>query len=282
MLQKKIRIIFLLLLLCVFAIDPTQLKAIQNQVGQIKEQDATELTALRNDVEQIKQAQQEIAKSLQVIKDILMGKTPPLDNVDVQVEGSPTLGKETAEVTIVEFSDFQCPYCGTYARDVFGKIVDQYVKTGKVKYVVRNFPIEQLHPLAGKAAEAAMCANEQGKYWEAHALFFDNQPALDEVIRLQEGDATAIGINTAAFEQCIASNRYAELIKRDLAEGVRLGVKGTPTFFLGYSDVNEPSHIKAVKSLVGARPLQEFYAALDDLIKGEEEGRKPSETYLNH
>jgi protein-disulfide isomerase len=229
--------------------------------------DSSQLTALKNELEQIKQSQQEMAKTLQAIKEILKGKESLLDNTVVRLGDSPTLGDRTARVTIVEFSDFQCQYCGAYARDTFEKIVDQYVKTGKVRYVARNFPIEQIHPLAMKAAEAAMCAKEQGKFWEAHRLFFDNQPVLDEVIRLQQGDAVTVGINTSVFEQCIASKKYAEFITRDLTEGIELGVKGTPTFFLGYSDLKDLSHIRAVKSLVGAPPLREFEMALDDLLK---------------
>ena len=111
-----------------------------------------------------------------------------------------------------------------------------------------------------------MCAKDQGKVWEAHRLFFDNQPVLNEVIRLQQGDAVTVGINTSVFEQCIASKKYTEFIERDLAEGIELGVKGTPTFFLGYSDLKDLSHIRAVKSLVGAPPIREFEMALDDLL----------------
>jgi protein-disulfide isomerase len=229
--------------------------------------DSSQLIALKGEIEQLKQGQQEMAKTLQAIKDILMGKGPPLDNLTVRVGDSPALGEKTARVTIVEFSDFQCPYCGAYARDTFEKIVDRYVKTGKVRYAIRNFPIEQIHPLAEKAAEAAMCAKEQGKYWEAHTLFFDNQHALEEVIKLQDADAVTVGINTTTFTQCVNSKKYTDLIKRDRTEGVELGVKGTPTFFLGYVDERDPTQIRAVKSLVGAPPLQEFAAAIEDLLK---------------
>jgi protein-disulfide isomerase len=231
--------------------------------------DRNQTDALRKELEEIKQSQQEIARALEAIKNILLGKRPPLDNVAIQFTGSPVVGEATAKVTIVEFSDFQCPYCGTYAREAFGKIVDRYVKSGKVRYVIRNFPLEHLHPLAEKAAESAMCANEQGKYWPAHMLFFDNQQALGDVIKLEEGDAASVGIDRKIFEQCIATKRTTDAIMRDLTEGVALGVKGTPTFFLGYSDLKDPSQIRAVKSLVGAPPIQEFYAAIEELLKND-------------
>lgn len=232
-------------------------------------EDRSRIDALAKDIQEIKQTQQEIARSLQAIRELLLGKRPSLDNVAVQVAGSPSLGEPTARATIVEFTDFQCPYCGEYAREGFGKIVEHYVKTGRVRYVIRNFPIEQIHPLAEKAAESAMCANEQGKYWPAHLLFFDNQQALGEVIRLQDADAVTVGIERRKFDQCLAAKHTTDAILRDLTDGVMLGVKGTPTFFLGYPDLKNSSQIRAVKSLVGAPPIHEFYAAIEELLQGD-------------
>src|SRR5437867_250461 len=123
-------------------------------------QSAAEMQALRKDVETLKAGQKDIQKTLQVMKDILMGKQPPLEDVYVSIDGAMTLGEKTAKVIMVEFSDYQCPFCGRYANDTFTPLIDQYVKTGKVRYALRNFPLESIHPLAEKAAEAAECIGE--------------------------------------------------------------------------------------------------------------------------
>jgi protein-disulfide isomerase len=123
-----------------------------------------------------------------------------------------------------------------------------------------------LHPLARQAAEAARCANEQGKYWKAHEFFFDNQPSLQEVIRLSGNDAVTVGVDSTALNTCVKSGKYAEVVQRDLLDGVRLGVKGTPTFFLGFTDPTDPSRVRVVKSLVGGLALREFQAVIEELL----------------
>ena len=126
-------------------------------------QSGNDLSALRKEVEAIKASQAEMQKNIKIIKDIAMGKQPPLEDVYVSTVGAQSTGDAKAKVVLVEFSDYQCPFCGRYANETYSKIADDYVKTGKVKYVLRNFPLEQLHPNAEKAAEAAECAGDQGK-----------------------------------------------------------------------------------------------------------------------
>ena len=165
---------------------------------------------------------------------------------------------------MIEFSDFQCPFCGRYANDTFQKLIDQYVKTGKVRYVLRNFPLSQMHPLAEKAAEAAECAGEQGKYWEMHQQLFKNQRALDA--NEMAGQAVVLGLDQVRFQHCLDDGKFAAKVKTDTADGMKLNVRGTPTFFFGYFDEKDPGTVKAVKLLSGAQPLSAFIEILDNLL----------------
>jgi protein-disulfide isomerase len=218
---------------------------------------------LRKEVEALKAGQKDIQKTLQIVKDILMGKQPPLEDVFVSTAGAPSLGQRTAKVTIVEFSDYQCPFCGRYATQTMPQLLDEYVKTGKVRYVFRNFPLEQLHPSAEKAAEASSCAGDQGKFWEAHDRLFKNQQALD--LKQLQSHAVALGLDLAKFQQCLESGKYASAVMADVAEGQNFNVRGTPSFFFGTE--MKDSKLKAVKFLSGAVPLKKFEDVIDNLLK---------------
>lgn len=224
--------------------------------------ESLEMQSVKIELEALKQGEKDIQRSLQVIKDVLMGKAPFLEDVFVSVAGSPALGDGRAKVILLEFSDYQCPACGAFARQARRRLVDQYVKTGKVRLVFRDFPLDG-HPLAEKAAEAAHCAGDQGKFWQAHDLFFDNQQLLGQADLM--GHASALGLVPSEFERCLTSGKYATAVDRDISEGAKLGVRATPTFFLGYVDSKNPSRIHALKSLSGALAFREFQAAIEEL-----------------
>ena len=133
--------------------------------------------------------------------------------------------------------------------------------TGKLKYVFVHFPLESLHKLAFKAAEAANCAGEQGKYWEMHARLFSNQQKLEP----WTAHALAIGLDVGPFEACLSSGRQAEAVELNLAEGKKAGVSGTPAFFLAYTDPKS-SKVQTVIKLTGAQPFAAFKSAIDKLL----------------
>lgn len=160
----------------------------------------------------------------------------------------PVKGNETASVTIIEFSDFECPFCGRHFAHTYPQIIESYVDTGKVKYVFKNFPLS-FHKKAQKAAEAAECAFDQGKFWEYHDTLFENQEEL--AISNLRFYAANLGLNTSEFDECLDSNKYKAEVKKDFEEGLELGVKGTPTFFING------------KKLVGALPFYEFENAIE-------------------
>jgi len=227
-------------------------------------QSANDISTLRKEVEAMKASQTEMQKNIKIIKDILMGKQPPLEDVVVSTVGAQILGDPKAKVLLVEFSDYQCPFCGRYANDTYSKIVDDYVKTGKVRYALRNFPLESIHPFALKAAEAAECAGDQGKYWEMHERLFKNQSQLD--VKEFPGHAVVLGLDADKFKQCVDTGKFTAKVKADIADGTKLNVRGTPTFFIGYPDPKDPSKLNAVKLLSGAQPLSAFTDILDALL----------------
>jgi protein-disulfide isomerase len=159
------------------------------------------------------------------------------------------VGPANAPVTIVEFSDFQCPYC-KLSVPMIKEILAKY--PGKVKVVYRDYPGPN-HPHAQQAAEAAQCAGDQGKFWEYHDSLFDRQAPGTGWNFTQL--AKEIGLNQDAFATCLNTGHYREEVAKDLHDGLKLGVTSTPTFFING------------RPLVGAQPFAEFQAVIDRLLK---------------
>ena len=172
----------------------------------------------------------------------------PTGVVDVSADDDPVKGDPDAPVTIIEFSDFECPFCGRWYSSTLPQIEEQYIKTGKVKLVYRDFPLS-FHAQAQIAAEAAECADDQDKFWEMHDKIFENQPLLSEASLKQW--AIEIGLDTGEFESCLSSGKHKSEIQNDLNEGQQYGVTGTPGFFVNG------------KLLVGAQPFSVFQQAID-------------------
>ncbi len=148
------------------------------------------------------------------------------------VGDDPVKGNENAPVTIIEFSDFQCPFCGKFFRQTYHQLEEKYIKTGKVKLVYKDFPLS-FHKYAEKAAEAANCAYEQGKFWEYHDLLFANQDEWGNVGESKFIEyAQQLGLDMNKFRSCLNESKYKNEIIQDYNLGVRLGVKGTPTFII--------------------------------------------------
>jgi len=143
------------------------------------------------------------------------------------------------------------------------QIEKDYIKTGKLKYVVRDFPLEAIHKDAFKAAEAAHCAGEQGKFWEMHVRLYDNQRALGPKELPQH--AQALGLDGPKFQQCLESGKYAARIRKDLEDGQRAGITGTPGFLFGLTEPNDPK-VKVLRVLKGAQPYASFKDAIDSLL----------------
>jgi protein-disulfide isomerase len=172
---------------------------------------------------------------------------PPI--LAVSTDDDPRLGPDNAPVTIVEFSDFQCPYCQR-SVPVLKELRRLYGEN--IRLIYRDYPGPN-HPYASQAAEAAQCAGEQGKFWEYHDLLFDRQSSekgWDFVALAREA-----GLQQSAFEICLSSGRFREEITKDLQDGLKLGITSTPTFFVNG------------RPLVGAQPLAGFQALIDRILE---------------
>lgn len=248
-------------------------------------QSSKELSEIRREIETIKAGQAAIQKDLaeiknlilqkelQTIKDMLLAKPAPTQvpaqgpagetQTILSIDGGAIKGDTHAKVTLVEFTDYQCPFCSRHFRETMPQIENEYIKTGKVKYVLREFPLEAIHPMAFKAAEAANCSAEQGKYWEMHDRLFANQSALAAKDLL--GYAELVGLDAGKFKPCLDSGKYAAKVRKDFTDAQKAGVTGTPTFFIGLTDP-KGSEIKAVRKIVGAQTYAAFKDAIDTVL----------------
>ena len=221
---------------------------------------------LKKEIQALKEAVSSIQKDVQEIKALLQRRqppAPPAQNVVLELGKNPFRGDRTAKLTLVEFSDYQCPYCARYVRETSPQIEREYIATGKLKYVFLDYPLESIHKLAFKAAEAAHCAGDQGKYWEMHNRLFANQKTLEP----WGAHAEAIALDVSTFEQCLNSGRYAEEIRRDIEEGRKAGVTGTPASFLAYTDPDS-SKVKTLVRLTGAQQFSIIKHRIDQLLAG--------------
>lgn len=232
-------------------------------------QSADDVQGLKKDIQALKEGQQAIQKDLQEIKKLLATAARPAApaeqalNAVVSVEGEPFKGDKNAKLTLVEFSEYQCPFCGRYLRDTYPTIDKEYVQTGKLKYVFRDLPLESIHKNAFKAAEAAHCAGEQNKFWEMHDRLFSNQNALEPA--MLSAHAQAINLDGPKFQKCSEGGKYAAEIRKDINDANKIGITGTPTFVIGLTQPNDPK-IKVLRVLRGAQGVNAFKAAFDELL----------------
>jgi len=226
-----------------------------------------ELKGLQKQIEAFRETQKDIQKNLQEIKALLQGRAappnlPPQD-LTVSLGNKPVKGDKNAKLTLMEFSDYQCPFCSRSFRETLPQIEREYINTGKVKYVLREFPIESIHRDAFKAAEAANCAGEQGKYWEMHDRLFQNQNQLG--VEELPKHAQAMGLSLPAFQQCLNSGKQAAEIRKDMEDGQKAGVNGTPTFFLGVQN-SDGQTVKVLRAIVGSQPYVQFKEAIESVL----------------
>ena len=237
-------------------------------------QPGEDLRALGQEIEALTAGQTTIRKEVEEIKRLLRAaqaaprRAPAARAVEpsdvlLSVEGAPFRGDEGAKVTVVEFTDYQCPFCSRHFRQTWSELERDYVKTGKVKYVIRDLPLESLHPQAFKAAEATHCAGDQGKYWEMHDRLFSSQGALGR--KDLSDHAQALGLDVGTFDQCVDGGKGAARIRKDIADSETAGARGTPIFFIGLTEPTGSS-IKALAVIRGARPYAVFKEAIDSLL----------------
>ena len=226
-----------------------------------------DVAALKREIEQLKAQQAAMQKDLDAIKSFLQQLLrAPAENklvdASVAIAGEPTKGSSSAKVTLVEVSDYHCPFCRRHMQQTQPQIDADYINTGKLQYVFIDYPIQQLHPDAFKSHEAANCAADQGKYWEMHAKLFAT-PTKDPAQLV--GYAQELGLDGGKLRSCLDSGKYAKPVRDSVARMEQLGVDSTPTFLLGLTPApGQP--LKIVKVVKGAMPYAEFKKAIDAVL----------------
>lgn len=218
------------------------------------------LERLRADHEALRAELEELRKLILVPQKLTV---EPSETV-VTISGSPFKGNPTAAVVVVEFSDYQCPYCARHATDVLPKIERDYLSTGRVKYVLLDFPLETVHPDAIRAHEAALCAGEQNRYWEMHDLLLADQRRFTR--KGLANIAKRVGLDLRRFGSCVDGHRFQPAVRAIVDAGKEAGATGTPTFFVGVPSLDGRVFAKSI--IRGAQPFETFKRVIDDLLRG--------------
>jgi len=231
-----------------------------------KDEIARQLADIMKEVRELRGEVKELDKSVTEIKRRIFEATEaarqePPGPKEVSMGNGPVLGKSEALVGIVEFSDYQCPFCFRFHTQTFASLKKNYIDTGKVKYVFRNFPLD-FHAQGKNAAVAASCAGKQKAYWEMQHALFSNQRRLGS--DLYKELSKTLGLDADAFISCLEDPNQGKEVDADLAYGLSLGVKGTPNFFVGRLDGKQ---IVDAKQISGAQPLAVFERTIDSFLK---------------
>ena len=225
-----------------------------------------EISDLKEEVRALEEKQQKISEQLDELKKMLQTNVGARQHIQVPatlaLHGEPVRGDSSARIAMIEYADFECPFCGQYMRQAYPKIAQDYIRTGKIKYIYRDLPLS-MHAHAMLAAQAARCAGDQGKFWEMHDSLFANQTALTEID--MSNRAKSLGMDSDQLVQCISSQKYADEVSKSAAEAQKMGIDGTPTFFLGVIQENGDV-VKVQKTITGAYPYTIFQTDLDELL----------------
>jgi protein-disulfide isomerase len=211
----------------------------------------------------------EILNELRQIRDLLekQASNPPqpqggeqITKAKIGIDGSYTIGSKDAPLTMVEFTDFQCPFCQRFHVSTFAELKKNYIDTGKLRFVSRDMPLD-FHPNAMQAANAGRCAGEQGQFWAMRDMMNSNPEKLD--INNLVNYAQELKLNAASFRTCVDSHKYANAIQTDMALAAKIGANGTPSFVIGKST---PDGVDG-ELVIGAMPYQVFDQKLKELAR---------------
>jgi protein-disulfide isomerase len=223
---------------------------------------------IRKEIQELRQGQEAILKDLNEIKAILKSKIlaqsgpPNVRGLEIDIGHNPVLGSRSAQLILLEMSDYECQFCGQYARETFPAILKLYIETGKLAYTIIDMPLPN-HKMAPKAAEAAHCANEQGKYLEMHDQLMQKQDSLNDLA----GKAGLLNLDVPRFEECLKTNKYADTVTGNTSLGLKLGISGVPGFILAFRDSENPSKFKGISASLGLRPFESFQAEIDQALE---------------
>lgn len=224
----------------------------------------------QREIEQLKKNQAQLQKDVDELKTLLQQRTIATKRASasqpksISLNGISFLGDASAPITLVEYTDYHCPFCRRHAKNTLPLLLKQYIETGKIRYGIREFPLEALHPQAFPLAEAALCAGDQDQYWGMHHHLMQGSAKanLNDVAT----HVRTLGLDAATFSTCMESNRHARQIRSSLASGSKLGVRGTPYFFMGTIDQSNATQLTIASTLRGAQPFLRFKTEIENLI----------------
>ena len=240
-------------------------------VGEQPTAQTQELRKLQDEVHHLEAQQQQILDGLEELKKLARGGNgpPPVKAPEkVSVAGESFRGEAGASLAIIEYADFECPFCRRFEHDTYPQIRDAYIKTGKVKYFYRDFPLA-FHEHSMSAAQAAHCAGEQGKFWEMHDSLFE-EPAALSVADVQRR-AGALGLDVGRLEACVSASHPDGPIQKNMSEAAQMQINGTPTFLIGTVGPNGDI-VNVRQTMVGAYPFEAFKAKIEPLLAGKAAG----------
>jgi protein-disulfide isomerase len=210
-------------------------------------------TPAREQADQILDELKQIRQLLEKQADAKDGNAPPTPTTArLHLEGAPMLGSKDAPITVVEFTDYQCPYCQRFHLQVYPELKKNYIDTGKVRFFSRDLPLDSLHPNALRAAQAARCAGDQKQFWTMRDTMGAHPEALD--LESLVADASMLKLDPQAFRTCVESGKYKEAVQGDVLEAMKIGANGTPAFVVGKST---PDGVDG-DMIVGAQPITLF------------------------
>ncbi len=223
-------------------------------------------STLETDVDHIKATQQTILEELKAIKTLLSRLPAAPPEIEIRgklfnLSGKPLIGAKSSKLVMIEVSDYQCSFCGRYSRETFPELKKQYIDTGMIEYAVIDLPLP-IHPLAPKAAEAAHCAEDQGKFWEMHHQLMSNQQSLDKLASFAE----VLNLDKARYEGCLNGGLYAGRVAQDVERMQKIGINGVPAFILAAKDPTNPLSVKGISIIRGAAPMAHFQGEISKAL----------------
>lgn len=216
-----------------------------------------DIEALRKEIETLKLQQRQLAEDLQRMQQALGMRSSTLS-----LGNAPSRGQADAPLVLVEFSDYECPFCIRHFTQTMPQIERDYIATGKLRYVFMDYPIDQLHPAALKAHEAARCAGEQGRFWEMHNRLFTpaGTHGPDQLKQL----ASQLGLDRTAFDACLDSGRMQAAVRESVDTAMGLGADGTPQMYLAVP--NGDGTVRLIRSIRGAVPYPQLKQLIDSML----------------